>query len=111
MKRLKIHKGDQVMVVSGKEAGKSGKVMRVEAAEGRVVVEHLNMLKKHTKPHPKKNPQGGVIEHEGPIDISNVMLMCPACNQPTRVGYRFTDGGAKIRVCRRPGCGSDIDKA
>jgi len=110
MKRLKIHKGDQVMVVSGKEAGKSGKVMRVEAAEGRVVIEHLNMLKKHTKPNPKKNPQGGVIEREGPIDISNVMLMCPACNQPTRVGYRFTQGGAKIRVCRRPGCGSDIDK-
>ncbi len=111
MKRLKIHKGDQVMVVSGKEAGKSGKVMRVEAAEGRVVVEHLNMLKKHTKPNPKKNPQGGVIEREGPIDISNVMLMCPSCNQPTRVGYRFTEGGAKVRVCRRPGCGSDIDKA
>lgn len=111
MKRLKIHKGDQVMVVSGKEAGKTGKVTRVEADENRVVIEHLNMLKKHTKPHPKKNPQGGVIEHEGPIDVSNVMLMCPSCNNPTRVGYRFTGSGVKVRVCRRPGCGSDIDKA
>ena len=110
-RRLKIHKGDQVMVVSGKEAGKTGKVLRVEAAEGRVVVEHLNMLKKHTKPNPKKNPQGGVIEHEGPIDISNVMLLCPACSRPTRVGYRHTGGGAKVRVCRRSECRSDIDKA
>jgi len=111
MKRMKIRKGDQVMVISGKESGKTGKVMRVEGAEGRVVIEHLNMLKKHTKPQPKKNPQGGVIEREGPIDVSNVMLLCPACNEPTRVGYRFTDDGAKIRICRRPGCGSDIDKA
>ena len=111
MKRMKIRKGDQGMVISGKESGKTGKVMRVEGAEGRVVIEHLNMLKKHTKPQPKKNPQGGLIEREGPIDVSNVMLLCPACNEPTRVGYRFTDDGTKIRICRRPGCGSDIDKA
>lgn len=111
MKRMKIHKGDQVMVVSGKEAGKSGKVMRVEGDKDRVVIEHLNMMKKATRPNPKKNPQGGIIEREAAIHVSNVMLMCPACNQPTRVGYRHTDGGSKVRVCRRSGCGADIDKA
>jgi large subunit ribosomal protein L24 len=111
MKRMKIHKGDQVMVVSGKEAGKTGKVMRVEGDDGRVVIEHLNMMKKATRPNPKKNPQGGIIEREASIDVSNVMLMCPACNQPTRVGYRFTDGGSKVRVCRRSNCHADIDKA
>ncbi len=111
MKRLKIRKGDQVMVVSGKEAGKSGKVMRVEGEKGRVVIEHLNMMKKATRPNPKKNPQGGIIEREAPVDVSNVMLVCPACNRPTRVGYRITDAGTKVRMCRRAGCGADIDKA
>ncbi len=111
MSKMKIKKGDQVKVVSGKEAGKTGKVMRVETAERRVVLERLNMMKKHTKPNPKKNPQGGVIEREAPIDVSNVMLVCPACGEPTRVGYRVREDGSKVRVCRRAGCGRDIDKA
>ena len=111
MSKMKIKKGDQVKVVSGKEAGKTGKVMRVDIEQGRVVLERLNMMKKHTKPNPKKNPQGGVIEREAPIDASNVMLVCPACGQPTRVGYRLLDGGGKVRKCRRENCGKDIDKA
>ena len=111
MAKAKIHKGDQVMVISGKEAGKTGKVMRVDTETGRVVLERLNMMKKHTKPNPKKNPQGGVIEREGSIDASNVMLVCPACGQPTRVGYRLIEGGGKVRTCRRAACGKDIDKA
>jgi large subunit ribosomal protein L24 len=111
MSVLKIHKGDQVMVISGKEAGKSGKVLRVDREKHRVVIERLNMAKKHTRPHPQKNPQGGVIEREAPIDVSNVMLVCPACGQSTRVGYRFTGDGAKVRVCRRSSCGKDIDRA
>jgi len=111
MSKMKIKKGDQVKVVSGKEAGKTGKVMRVETEERRVVLERLNMMKKHTKPNPKKNPQGGVIEREAPIDVSNVMLVCPACGEPTRVGYRVGEDGSKVRVCRRAGCGRDIDKA
>ena len=69
------------------------------------------MVKKHTKPNPKTNPQGGVIEREAPIDASNVMLVCPACGQPTRVGYRLIEGGGKVRTCRRATCGKDIDKA
>jgi large subunit ribosomal protein L24 len=109
--KLKIRKGDLVKVITGKEAGKTGKVMRVDTATSRVVVERLNMVKKHTRPHPKKNPQGGVIEREAPIHVSNVMLVCPACGQPTRVGYRFLEDGTKVRVCRRANCGKDIDKA
>jgi len=108
---MKIHKGDQVMVVSGKETGKSGKVLRVDKEKRRVVIERLNMAKRHTRPNPKKNPQGGVIEHEAAIDASNVMLVCPTCGEATRVGYRFTDDGTKVRVCRRASCGKDIDRA
>jgi large subunit ribosomal protein L24 len=111
MSKMKIHKGDQVKVVSGKESGKTGKVLRVDTESHRVVIERLNMIKKHTKPNPKKNPQGGVIEREAPIDVSNVMLVCPACGQPTRVGYRLLEGGGKVRSCRRANCGKDIDKA
>jgi len=110
MDKVKIKKGDQVKVVSGKETGKTGKVIRVDREHGKVFVERLNMMKKHTKPHPKKNPQGGIIEREAPIDISNVMLVCPACGQPTRVGYRLLDDGTKVRACRRANCAKDIDR-
>ena len=110
MSNLKIKKGDQVKVVTGKEAGKTGKVLRVDVGAGKIVIERLNMMKKHTKPNPKKNPQGGVIEREAPIDVSNVMLVCPACGQATRVGYRITDDGNKVRVCRQANCGKDMDK-
>ncbi len=110
MSVMKIHKGDQVMVVSGKESGKSGKVLRVDKEKRRVVIERLNVAKRHTRPNPKKNPQGGVIEQEAAIDASNVMLVCPSCGQPTRVGYRLS-GDGKVRVCRRATCGKDIDRA
>ena len=111
MSNMKIKKGDQVRVVSGKETGKTAKVLRVDREKHRVVLERLNIVKKHTKPNPKTNPQGGVIEREAPLDVSNVMLVCPSCGQPTRVGYRLIDGGGKVRVCRRESCGKDIDKA
>ena len=110
MDKAKIKKGDQVKVVSGKETGKTGKVIRVDREHGKVFIERLNMMKKHTKPHPKKNPQGGIIEREAPIDISNVMLVCPACGAPTRVGYRLLADGGKVRACRRANCGKDIDR-
>lgn len=111
MNKMKIKKGDQVKVITGKEAGKSGTVTRVDTESSRVVIERLNLVKKHTKPNPKKNPQGGVIEREAPLDVSNVMLVCPACGQPTRVGYRLLEGGGKVRKCRRAACGRDIDKS
>ena len=85
-------------------------MLRVDIEKKRVFIEHLNMMKKHTRPDPKKNPQGGVIEREAGMDVSNLMLVCPACGLPTRVGYRVTDAGAKVRVCRRRACKSDIDK-
>jgi large subunit ribosomal protein L24 len=110
MDKSKIKKGDQVRVVSGKETGKTGKVIRIDREHRKVFVERLNMMKKHTKPHPKKNPQGGIIEREAPIDISNVMLVCPACGEPTRVGYRLLADGGKVRACRRANCGKDIDR-
>ena len=111
MSKMKIKKGDQVKVLSGKEAGKTAKVIRVDVEHRRVVLERLNIMKKHTKPNPNKNPQGGVIEREAPIDASNVMLVCPACGEPTSVGYRLLDDGGKVRKCRRENCGKDIDKA
>jgi len=111
MSKMKIKKGDQVKVIAGKEAGKSGTVMRVDGESRRVVLERLNMVKKHTKPNPKKNPQGGVIEQEAPLDVSNVMLVCPSCGKPTRVGFRLLEGGGKVRKCRRTACGRDIDKS
>ncbi len=111
MSNMKVKKGDQVKVVSGKESGKTGKVLRVDTEHRRVVIERLNMVKKHTRPNPKKNPQGGVMEREAPIDVSNVMVVCPACGQPTRVGFRLLDSGGKVRSCRRANCGKDIDKA
>ena len=111
MDKTKIKKGDQVKVISGKETGKTGKVIRVDREHGKVFVERLNLMKKHTKPHPKKNPQGGIIEREAPIHISNVMLVCPSCGEPTRVGYSVLDDGDKVRVCRRADCGKTIDRA
>jgi large subunit ribosomal protein L24 len=111
MANMKIKKGDQVRVMSGKEAGKTAKVQSVDVERRRVILDRLNMVKKHTKPNPKTNPQGGVIEREAPVHVSNVMLVCPACGQPTRVGYRLTEGGGKVRTCRRSTCGKDIDKA
>jgi large subunit ribosomal protein L24 len=111
MSKMKVKKGDQVKVVSGKESGKTGKVLRVDTEHRRIVLERLNIVKKHTRPNPKKNPQGGVMEREAPIDVSNVMVVCPACGQPTRVGFRLLDGGGKVRSCRRANCGKDIDKA
>src|SRR5690348_1526366 len=114
--KLKIKTGDSVEVLSGKDAGKRGTVTRVLPAERRVVVEKLNMIKRHTKPRPAPRSSGsqqiipgGVLEREAPVQISNVGLVCPACGKPTRVGYRMKDG-RKVRVCHRSDCGKDIDK-
>jgi large subunit ribosomal protein L24 len=112
--KVKIRKGDSVQVIAGKDSGKRGTVVRVLPERGRVVVEKVNMIKRHTKPRPaprnSTNQQvipGGVIEKEAPLNLSNVQLVGPAGAKPTRPGYRFTDGGSKVRVCRA--CGKDID--
>ena len=97
-----VRKGDTVIVVAGKERGKKGKVLRVLPEKGRVVVERLNLIKKHQKPT-QKIRQGGIIEREGSIHLSNVMLVDPGSNKPTRVGMKALSDGKKVRVARRSG--------
>ena len=105
-KKFRIKKGDTVEVVQGKEAGKRGKVLRVLREEERVVVERVNFIKRHVRPS-KKTPQGGVIEREAGMHISNVKLVCPRCSQPVRVGVRI-EGEDKIRYCKK--CNVQVDK-
>ena len=120
---MKIKKGDTVQVLSGKDRGKQGRVLEARPREQRVVVENLNMIKRHSRPKPIKNPSrmggaqvtpGGVIDKAAPIPISNVMLVCPTCGRPTRVGYvvkeRQGEASVKVRVCRRDDCRQEIDK-
>jgi len=104
----RVRKGDTVLVVAGKERGKKGKVLRVIPEKGRVVVERINMIKKHQKPTQKLR-QGGIIEREGAIHLSNVMLVDPASDKPTRVGMKALSDGKKVRVARRSG--EMLDKA
>ena len=96
-----IKTGDKVRVIAGKDKGKEGSVKKILAAEDRVVVEGINMIKKHQKPN-NANPNGGVIDTEAPISASNVMLIDPSTNEPTRVGYKFVDG-KKVRVAKKSG--------
>ena len=105
---MKIHvkKGDIVQVISGKEIGKRGKVLSVDTGKGRVVVEGANMVKKHLKPS-QGNPQGGIIEKEGSIASSNVLLYCNKCRAPVRHGKQILNDGAKVRVCKK--CGETFD--
>ena len=119
---MRIKKGDLVQVLSGKDRGKQGKVLEARPSDRRVVVENLNMIKRHTKPRPIKDSSriggpsiapGGVIDKPAPIDVSNVMIVCPACDRPTRVGVTFKEikgERVKIRVCRRADCGQEIDR-
>jgi large subunit ribosomal protein L24 len=103
-----VRKGDTVIVVAGKERGKKGKVLRVIPEKGRVVVERINMIKKHQRPT-QKIRQGGIIEREGAIHLSNVMLVDPSSDKPTRVGMKALSDGKKVRVARRSG--EMLDKA
>jgi large subunit ribosomal protein L24 len=106
-KRLKIRKDDNVMIIAGKDKGKTGRVLRTEPGRGRVYVEGLNMLKRSQRPRSVKDTQkaqaSGIIDMEGPIDVSNVMLLDPSDNKPTRVGVRLTDGGLRERYAKRTG--------
>ena len=101
---MKVVKNDTVTVLSGKYRGSTGKVLKVFTKNNRVIVEGVNIIKRHTKPS-QKNQQGGIIEKEAPIDVSNVMVICGKCNQPTRVGYKILEDGAKVRICKNQECG------
>ena len=119
---LKIKKGDTVHMISGKDRGKQGRVVEARPRDGKVIVENLNMMKKHQKPRPIRDANrmggtqiapGGIIDRPMAVSVSNVMLVCPTCKLPTRVGYVFKDvkgEHVKIRVCKREGCGQEIDK-
>ena len=106
MAGLNVKKGDRVKVIAGKDKGKQGEIIRSMPSKGRVVVEKVNIVKKAQRPT-QANPQGGIMSMEAPINVSNVMLVCPSCKAATRVGHRFDEAGKKHRVCKK--CGKDID--
>jgi large subunit ribosomal protein L24 len=100
---MKIKKGDNVEVISGKDAGKKGRVLRLDRDRERIVVEGVAMIKRHTRPNPPKKIQGGIVEREAAIHISNVMIVSPDSGRPTRVGYKILDDGRKVRVAKVDG--------
>src|SRR5262245_55765441 len=102
---MKIKKGDRVRVLAGKDRGKDGEVMFAMPAEGKVIVDKVNVAKRHQKPT-KATMQGGIIDKDMPIDVSNVALLCDACGKPTRVGHRVDADGNNVRICRK--CGADV---
>ena len=97
-----VRKNDMVVVRAGKDRGKRGRVLRVLAEKNRVVVEGVNVIKRHTRPNPQKNIKGGIVEREAPIHASNVMLLDPDTNEPTRIGHKMV-GGRKVRIGRKSG--------
>jgi large subunit ribosomal protein L24 len=120
---MKIRKGDVVHVLRGKDAGKEGRVVEALPKQGRVVVENINVVKRHRRPRPIQNTTGmggsqiipgGIIELPAPLPVSNVMVVCPTCGKPTRVGTiekTIKDKNVRVRVCKQPGCGEEIDRA
>jgi large subunit ribosomal protein L24 len=119
---MKVKKGDLVQILSGKDRGKQGRVVEARPRERRVLVENLNLVKRHTRPRPIRNasrmggPQiepGGVISKPAPLPVSNVMVVCPVCKRPTRVGMHVKEvkgDATHVRVCRRADCGQEIDR-
>ena len=109
--RIQLKKNDQVKVIAGKDKGKEGRVIEIVSAKGRVLVEHVNMIKKHTRPNPQKQIKGGIAEKEASIAVSNVMILCPKCG-PVRIAHTVEQiaGGKsrRTRVCRK--CGTSLDK-
>jgi len=103
---MHIKKGDTVLVTTGKDAGKKGKVLRVIPLKNRVVVEGVNRVKKHQRPS-RAIPQGGILKIESPLNASNVMLVCNKCSKPTRLAKTLLDSGEKVRVCKQ--CGEIMD--
>jgi large subunit ribosomal protein L24 len=120
--KMKVKKGDLVQVITGKDRGKRGRVIEARPSERRVIVENLNVAKRHTKPRPIRDSSrmggaqilpGGIMDKPAPVPVSNVMVVCPTCGLPTRVGIveKEAKGGVvRVRVCKREGCGQEIDR-
>ena len=119
---MKVRKGDVVQIISGKDRGKQGRIIEARPAERRVLVENLNLVKKHRRPRALRDSSrmgqqqvqpGGVFDVAAPVPVSNVMVVCPTCNRATRVGYEFREakgGTVKLRVCKRADCGEVLDQ-
>ena len=122
MATLKLKKGDTVQVLAGKDRGKQGRVLEARPRDRSVIVENLNLAKRHTKPRPIRDTSrmgganvipGGIVDKPMPLDVSNVMIVCPTCNQPTRVGVAVKEikgETVRVRVCKRDGCGQEIGR-
>lgn len=111
-RRIELKREDTVKVISGRDKGKTGRVLGVERETGRILVEHVGMIKRHTRPNPQKQIKGGIAERESPIAISNVMIICPGCNKPVRIKHHVETlaGGTvrRTRICRK--CGQTLDR-
>ena len=105
---VSIRKGDQVRVMSGRDRGKTGRVLSVNPYKNSVTVEHASMIKRHTRPNPAKNIKGGIVEKEAPIRVSNIMVVCASCGKHTRIGHNILADGTKVRMCKR--CNTTLDK-
>ena len=103
----KIVKSDSVVVLTGNDKGKTGKILKVFPDKDQAVVEGVNLIKRHSRPT-KDLPQGGIVEKEGPIQMSNLKVVCPKCNQPTRIGIRILEDKSKVRFCKNAKCGEMI---
>ena len=106
-----LRKNDNVLVITGKDRGKRGRVLKViagTAGKNRLIVEGVNIIKRHTKPNPQRNIKGGLVEREAALHASNVQLVCPECGKPTRLGRKILGDGRKVRVCRK--CEGVVDK-
>ena len=106
-KIVDIRRNDNVRVITGRDKGKEGRVLRVSPASGKVLVEHVMMVKKNVRPNPQKNVKGGIAEQESPISLSNVMLVCTSCKRPTRVAHA-KHGDKHVRTCKH--CGTTLEK-
>jgi large subunit ribosomal protein L24 len=103
-----VRKNDNVVVITGKDRGKRGRVLKVVPAKNRLIVEGVNVIKRHTKPNPQRGIKGGLVEREAALHASNVQLVCPECGKPTRLGSRLLADGRKVRICRK--CEGVVDK-
>ena len=122
MQKMKVRKGDLVQMIAGKDRGKQGRVLEARPGDRRVVVENLNIVKRHQRPKPMKDPSrmgapqlipGGIIDKAAAVPVSNVMVVCPVCNRPTRVGVHEKEvkgATVRVRVCKRADCGQEIDR-
>ena len=120
--KMKVKKGDTVQMLTGKDRGKRGRVIEARPSERRVIVENLNVAKRHTKPRPIRDSSrmggaqimpGGILDKPAPVPVSNVMVVCPVCGNPTRVGMKekeTKDGSIHVRLCKREGCGQELDR-